>query len=168
MSHGSGVSANCDQAGGANRDQAAQAARARRFRPEQTRLPGTDGAPYADGMDETHAPLLRDVIGRLLRVRRAALGLTLAEVARRAGVSTQYLSEVERGLKDASSEMVAAIAGALGLGLHEVLVLSSRLAAPAGERVPSVSAVTSMGRPVSSAPPSVSAAPFRGDVVLAA
>ncbi len=101
-------------------------------------------------MDETPAPLLRNVLGRLLRGRRAALGLTLAEVAQRAGVSTQYLSEVERGLKDASSEMVAAIAGALGMELLEVLVLASHLLAPRH----------------STAPPSPSRA--RGDVALAA
>ena len=94
-------------------------------------------------MDRTPVPLLRDVIGRLLRVRRIALGLTLADVADRAGISTQYLSEVERGLKDASSEMVAAIAGALGMQLHEVLVLSSRLVAPVDdERVRAVSGGT--------------------------
>lgn len=124
-------------------------------------------------MDRTPAPLLRDVIGRLLRVRRIALGLTLADVADRAGISTQYLSEVERGLKDASSEMVAAIAGALGMQLHEVLVLSSRLVAPVDdERVRAVSGGTPTILPLSSAP-SLSAALsssslMRGDVVLAA
>ncbi|SMX65044.1 Helix-turn-helix domain-containing protein [Brevibacterium sp. Mu109] len=128
-------------------------------------------------MDRTPVPLLRDVIGRLLRVRRIALGLTLADVADRAGISTQYLSEVERGLKDASSEMVAAIAGALGMQLHEVLVLSSRLVAPVDdERVRAVSGGTpttlSLSSPLSSAPSLstalASSSLMRGDVVLAA
>ena len=122
-------------------------------------------------MDRTPAPLLRDVIGRLLRVRRVTLGLTLADVAERAGISTQYLSEVERGIKDASSEMVAAIAGALGMQLHEVLVLSSRLVAPVDdERVRAVSGGVGVqgdaGGSTLSALSSTSLT--RGDVVLAA
>lgn len=118
-------------------------------------------------MDETPAPLLRDVIGRLLRVRRVTLGLTLADVAQRAGISTQYLSEVERGLKDASSEMVAAIAGALGMQLHEVLVLSSRLVAPVeAESARGVSGGMPAIRSLSSAPSNASL--LRGDVILAA
>jgi transcriptional regulator with XRE-family HTH domain len=48
-------------------------------------------------------------------------------VAGRAGVSMQYLSEVERGLKDPSSEMLHAIAGALDLGVRE---LATRVARP--------------------------------------
>jgi transcriptional regulator with XRE-family HTH domain len=42
---------------------------------------------------------------------------TLAETAERAGISPQYLSEVERGRKEPSSEMIAALAGALGTSL---------------------------------------------------
>ena len=45
-------------------------------------------------------------------------------MAERAGVSTQYLSEVERGLKDPSSEMLAAIAGALDLSVRELGLLT--------------------------------------------
>src|SRR4051794_41788339 len=59
-------------------------------------------------------PLWREALGARLRRRRRARGLTLAEVAARAGVSPQYLSELERGRKDPSSEMLAAVAGALG------------------------------------------------------
>jgi len=60
-----------------------------------------------------------------LRALRAAQRETLAETAGRAGVSPQYLSEVERGRKDPSSEMIAALAGALGttlIGLTEQVV----------------------------------------------
>ncbi len=89
---------------------------------------------YPCGMTET--PLFREMLGRVLRIRRLTLGLTLREVAERSGVSVQYLSEVERGLKDPSSEMIAAIAGALQLPLAEVLVLSARLASAQGALVP--------------------------------
>ena len=65
-------------------------------------------------------PLWRSVLGMFLRRRRLEQGLTLAQVARTAGVSTQYLSEIERGVKDPSSEIIAAVAGALGLGLVDL------------------------------------------------
>ena len=45
---------------------------------------------------------------------------TLAETAGRAGISPQYLSEIERGRKEPSSEMIAALAGALGTTLIEL------------------------------------------------
>ncbi|AOP52595.1 MAG: helix-turn-helix domain-containing protein [Brevibacterium aurantiacum] len=84
--------------------------------------------------DRTPALLWREMLGRVLRLRRTELGLTLAQVSRRSGVSTQYLSEVERGLKDPSSEVIEAIAIVLGLALPQVLVLaagSTPTAAPA-------------------------------------
>ena len=58
-------------------------------------------------------PLWRHLLGDQLRRRRHARGETLAETAEKAGVSPQYLSEIERGRKEPSSEMIAAIAGAL-------------------------------------------------------
>lgn len=58
-------------------------------------------------------PLWRDVLGERLRRLRHDRGERLADTARRAGVSPQYLSEIERGLKEPSSEMIAAVAGAL-------------------------------------------------------
>jgi transcriptional regulator with XRE-family HTH domain len=65
-------------------------------------------------------PLWRDAVGRELRDERLRLGERIADVAERAGVSPQYLSELERGRKDASSEMLAAVSGALGLSVHEL------------------------------------------------
>ncbi len=59
-------------------------------------------------------PLLREVYGRLLRGLRTRQGRTLAEVSSTAGVSLAYLSEVERGLKEPSSEVLEAICVALG------------------------------------------------------
>jgi len=65
-------------------------------------------------------PLWRDIVGRRLRSQRAARGETLYDVAKRAGVSPQYLSEIERGRKEPSSEMIAAVAGALGTSLLDL------------------------------------------------
>jgi DNA-binding XRE family transcriptional regulator len=65
-------------------------------------------------------PLWRESVGRQLRGQRLASGKRLVDVAEEAGVSPQYLSEVERGLKDPSSELLAAIAGALGLSVAEI------------------------------------------------
>jgi transcriptional regulator with XRE-family HTH domain len=62
-------------------------------------------------------PLWREVLGRRLRALRQDQDETLAETAARAGISPQYLSEVERGRKEPSSEMIAALAGALGTTL---------------------------------------------------
>ncbi|WP_309298774.1 helix-turn-helix domain-containing protein [Agromyces rhizosphaerae] len=66
-------------------------------------------------------PLWRDVVGAFLRGERLAQERILTEVARRAGVSPQYLSEVERGRKEPSSEVLEAVAGALGLDLTDVV-----------------------------------------------
>ncbi|WP_406832033.1 helix-turn-helix transcriptional regulator [Pedococcus sp. KACC 23699] len=70
-------------------------------------------------------PLWREVVGARLRHLRKRRGLTLTETAQRAGISPQYLSEVERGRKDPSSEVLAAISGALGCGVVEVTHLAS-------------------------------------------
>lgn len=65
-------------------------------------------------------PLWRELLGGQLRTLRREQGETLAETAERAGISPQYLSEVERGRKEPSSEMIAALAGALGTSLGEL------------------------------------------------
>lgn len=65
-------------------------------------------------------PLWREAVGRELREERQSAGRTLADVAEQAGVSTQYLSEVERGRKEPSSEVLGAVAGALGLRLVDL------------------------------------------------
>ena len=91
------------------------------------------------------APPLRVLLGHVLRRHRLAQRRTLADVARDARVSTQYLSELERGRKEASSEVLAALCRALGLDLadllgevrDDVLVLRSTTSV-AGTRVTSV------------------------------
>lgn len=66
-------------------------------------------------------PLLRQVIGETLRSRRLGQQRTLREVSGEARVSLGYLSEVERGQKEPSSELLAAICEALGVELAEIL-----------------------------------------------
>jgi len=65
--------------------------------------------------------LLRHALGEDLRRRRVAQGRTLRDVSRTAQVSLGYLSELERGQKEASSELLAAICTALNTPLSEVL-----------------------------------------------
>ena len=64
--------------------------------------------------------LLRHLLGDALRRLRQRQGRTLREVSASARVSLGYLSEVERGQKEASSELLAAICGALGTPLSQV------------------------------------------------
>ncbi|MGB3485187.1 MAG: helix-turn-helix transcriptional regulator [Mycobacterium sp.] len=66
-------------------------------------------------------PLWREVLGRRLRTIREGRGDRLVDVAQRSGVSPQYLSEIERGRKEPSSEMIAAVSGALGVDLTRLL-----------------------------------------------
>ena len=66
--------------------------------------------------------LLRHAVGQSLRASRTSQSRTLREVAREARVSLGYLSEVERGQKEASSELLNAICTALGLALSDVMV----------------------------------------------
>ncbi|MCX5399360.1 helix-turn-helix domain-containing protein [Streptomyces sp. NBC_00102] len=66
-------------------------------------------------------PLLRDLVGEVLRQERLAQDRTLKDVADAARISFAYLSELERGRKEASSEVLAAAAHSLGIGLADVL-----------------------------------------------
>ncbi|MCW2933957.1 MAG: family transcriptional regulator, partial [Actinomycetia bacterium] len=68
-------------------------------------------------------PLWREVLGSRLRELRRERREKLSETAARAGISPQYLSEVERGRKEPSSEMIAALAGAFGLTLIDLTTL---------------------------------------------
>lgn len=75
-------------------------------------------------------PLWRQVSGEVLREQRHRLEQTLGEVAGRAGISVQYLSEVERGRKEPSSEVLAAVTGALSLTLADLTRLVLRRLTP--------------------------------------
>ena len=65
-------------------------------------------------------PVLREVVGHTLRGLRLRQSRTLREVSASARVSLGYLSEVERGQKEPSSELLAAICGALDVELSEL------------------------------------------------
>src|SRR5919199_3628018 len=65
-------------------------------------------------------PLWREVLGKRLRALRLRRRRTLSQIAAEAGISPQYLSEIERGRKEPSSEMIAAVAGALGTTLVDL------------------------------------------------
>jgi transcriptional regulator with XRE-family HTH domain len=80
--------------------------------------------------------LLRQEIGDVLRDARQQQGRTLREVSSLARVSLGYLSEVERGQKEASSELLASICGALEVPLSSVLQsVSRRVALAEGAQV---------------------------------
>ena len=71
-------------------------------------------------------PLWREAVGRELRTERQRQERTLADVAEQAGVSTQYLSEIERGRKEPSSEILGAVSGALDLRLVDLTARLTR------------------------------------------
>jgi len=82
------------------------------------------GNPAPRETRQTREPLWRDLVGDVLRRERLAQERTLKDVADAARISMPYLSEVERGRKEASSEVLAAAAHALGLGLGDLLSLA--------------------------------------------
>jgi transcriptional regulator with XRE-family HTH domain len=100
--------------------------------------------------------LLRRVIGDALRARRQAQHRTLREVSTAANVSLGYLSEIERGQKEASSELLAAVCDALGARLSELLhEVSSTVASSergeSGSGAPERGGVPEQGRPATDA-----------------
>ncbi|MFI6035923.1 helix-turn-helix domain-containing protein [Streptomyces sp. NPDC051315] len=99
-------------------NQAPNHARVIPLRPSAER-PGT--ARPADRPPAPREPLWRDLVGDVLRRERQAQERTLKDVADAARISMPYLSEVERGRKEASSEVLAAAAHALGLSLGDLL-----------------------------------------------
>ena len=88
------------------------------LRREPEREPQREREPQPEPRPQE--PLWREVLGRRLRVLRQEQQETLSETAARAGISPQYLSEIERGRKEPSSEMIAALAGALGTTLIDL------------------------------------------------
>ena len=89
--------------------------------------------------------LVRELIGESLREERVAQSRTLREVSKAARVSLGYLSEVERGQKEASSELLAAICRALDLPLSVVLTIVAEKLALA-ERLASVPTIRPIAR----------------------
>ncbi|MFY1701027.1 helix-turn-helix domain-containing protein [Micromonospora sp. WMMA1923] len=95
--------------------------------------------------------LLRRVIGDALRARRQGQHRTLREVSSAANVSLGYLSEIERGQKEPSSELLAAICDALGARLSELLREVSDTVALA-EQMPGVLVPVQEGTPAPAEP----------------
>lgn len=132
-----------------------------------------DPAPRDLSQDLPRDPLWRDLVGEVLRRERRAQGRTLKDVSEASRISMAYLSEVERGRKEASSEVLAAAAQALGLSLADVLALAGeRLVSLAAARTRSRSRSRSLGtagghRSVRTAGPVRPAGPM-GGVLLAA
>ncbi|APT92359.1 transcriptional regulator [Corynebacterium phocae] len=79
-------------------------------------------SPASKTATRTPEPLLRQALGLTLRAFRADKGVTLRELASIAHVSPGYLSELERGRKEVSSEMLAAVCHGLGTTVAEVLI----------------------------------------------
>lgn len=77
--------------------------------------------PHLTHLEHRPEPLLRRLVGAILREHRERAGRTLRDVATDARVSIAYLSEVERGRKEASSEVLAAVCRALGLRLVDLI-----------------------------------------------
>jgi transcriptional regulator with XRE-family HTH domain len=106
--------------------------------------------------------LFRRMLGEVLRGARRQRGMTLRELSAEARVSLGYISEIERGQKEASSELLASLCSALDLPLSDVLrEVSDAVAveelAQGLHRVESVTAT-----------PITSARPTPGDVVASA
>ena len=105
--------------------------------------------------------LFRRVLGDALRAQRMRRGMTLRELSADARVSLGYISEIERGQKEASSELLASLCSALDVRLSEVLRDVSVAVA--------VEEATTLGAPVGATPiPVRSARIGSGDVVASA
>ena len=103
---------------------------------------------------------LREAVGEALRRQRLAQGRTLREVAEAAGVSLTYLSEVERGRKEASSEVLEAVCAALQLALAELFFeVAQTLAAAEPLPVPAIGFLPPP-RPRAAAAPAPTPAPM--------
>lgn len=76
--------------------------------------------------DEPERPKVRDAIGEVLREERTEQGRTLADVAEKAAVSLPYLSEIERGRKEVSSDLLESVCDALVIEVPLVLERAAR------------------------------------------
>ena len=112
--------------------------------------------PAASPSTPGPAPLLRTVLGEVLREHRQTQQRTLREVSTAARVSLGYLSEVERGQKEASSELLASICRALGVPLAIVLREVADVLTPAS-RVAPLPPVAQVVLPAPQAGPGVTA-----------
>jgi len=107
-----------------------------------TMVHGTIGG--AAEVEHVREPLLRHLVGAILRRARLAQGRTLQEVSGAARMSTAYLSEVERGRKEASSEVLAAVCAALGIRLVDLVAEAHDALAASAEQQRRVRVLTSL------------------------
>ena len=117
-----------DFATAANAARATAAKAARATAANAARTPGR-------GADSTEPRLLRQIYGEILRDERRDQDRSLEDVARTVGMSKQYLSEVERGRKEASSEMLRSVCDALELPMEQLLAEMKQAAERAQELV---------------------------------
>lgn len=73
-------------------------------------------------MAPSDEPLLREALGATLRDTRRQTGFTLRELAKLANVSPGYLSELERGRKEVSSELLASVCHAMGISVASAIL----------------------------------------------
>lgn len=102
--------------------------------------------------------LLRRLVGDVLRRRRQVQGRTLREVSESARVSLGYLSEVERGQKEASSELLAAICDALEMRMSDLMREVSESLAAAEVAITNVLPLEPLPAPAAGEPQVVAAA----------
>ena len=96
--------------------------------------------------------LFRRVLGDVLRAQRVDRGMTLREVSAEARVSLGYISEIERGQKEASSELLASLCTALEVSLSTVLrEVSDAVATEEAASLPTPIPVRTTGEVVASA-----------------
>mgnify|MGYP002438781772 CR=1 FL=1 len=98
-----------------------QAALTRIWREDAERVSARSMSAATETTDEPREVSLREAIGHVLRDLRTHDHKTLREVSEKAGVSLGYLSEVERGQKEASSELLSSIAQSLGVSTAQML-----------------------------------------------
>ena len=105
--------------------------------------------PHLTHLEPRTEPLLRRLVGSILREQRERQRRTLRDVAEDARVSVAYLSEVERGRKEASSEVLAAVCRALGLRLVDLVGTAHAQLALAARPIASVATSLGISRIVS-------------------
>jgi hypothetical protein len=110
---------------------------AKRYRITKKPMPVVPDRPKEQVKGVKNVTLLRDELGHVLRMNRLGQHRTLRDVSAAARVSLGYLSEVERGQKEASSELLASICEALDVPLWDTLrQVSDRLEAQESNWVP--------------------------------
>ncbi|WP_438359491.1 helix-turn-helix domain-containing protein [Corynebacterium sphenisci] len=88
--------------------------------PAPARPPRAAELPHAPAPERE--PLLREALGEALRDVRGRNGMTLRELSQLAAVSPGYLSELERGRKEVSSELLASVCQGLSVSVADVLI----------------------------------------------